>query len=947
MIAGVGASGSGKSSVVLAGLVSHLRRGVGEQAWDIVTLVPGDRPLRALAAALVPVLEPEMTESERLVEIGELAGYFAEKRLALRDVVNRILEKQPDTNNLLLVVDQWEELYTLVHNDQVRQRFLDELLEATEGGMLTVVLTLRGDFFGRVLSHRGLADRLQDAVINLGPMTREELERAIEAPAQKVGLEFEPGLVGRILDDVEKEPGSLPLLEFVLTGLWERRRVGTLFHEAYEDIGEVRGAMARRADEVFGKLSSADQKIVRRVLIQLVRPGEGTDDTRRRATLAEVGDAARPLVRQLADARLTVTSRDEATGEQTVEVAHEALIQNWGRLRSWLDEDREFLLWRQRLRSALEQWEHADHDADALLRGVQLAEAESQYRERVHELTAGERRIIEESLDSRRRQQRSQRRRIAITKLVAAVMAILAIGTSLAWFYAYVSELEAEESAEEAKQQTKRAEAEAERAKELQRAAFARQLAIQAVSQPDNRQERGLLLAVESVRRYPTFEGDQALRRGLASLNHPGVILKHENLVHSVVYSPDGRLLATASDDRTAAVWEATTGEQIALVRHEHEVWSVAFDPNGRYIATASKDKTARIWDVNTGEAVTPWMNHEGLVWSVVFSPNGKYMATASWDNNARVWDANTGELIATIKHGDRVRCVVFSPDSKYLATASHDNTAGIWDATAGEAVTSMKHDDFVRCIAFSPDGKYVATGGRDDTARVYDWKTGARINRRSMNHMGNVDWIAFSPDSRYIATASDDSTARVWHAATGAQIACITHEAAVYFVAFSPDGRYVATAGWDNNAGVLNVATGEQVACISHENFVLSVAFSPDGKYLATASKDNTARMSLLRPEDLIAEASSRLGRNLDYREWQRFFPDEAYRKTCPDLDAHRSFLEAGRNLAKAGDQEGALAIFRRAKELEPDGDFDPNEEARRWAPRSDDQMGESHDAE
>jgi len=409
MISVVGASGSGKSSAVRAGLVPYARKGIGDEVWDVATLVPGDRPLRALATAFVPFLEPnmmeEMTERERLKEIGKWAGDFEEGSVSLRDVVARALDKQRGTDHLLLVVDQWEELYTLVNDDRIRSLFIDELLEGTSLANLTVVFTLRGDFYGHVLSHRALADRLQNAVMNLGPMNREELEHAIEAPAKKLGLTFEPGLVDRILDDVEEAPGSLPLLEFVLTGLWERRRAGTLLHEAYQDMGEVRGAMARRADEVFGKLSPGDQNLVRRILVHLVQPGEGTEDTRRRATLSEVGESVRPVVRQLADARLTVTGRDEATGEETVEVAHEALIHNWTRLRNWLDEDREFLLWQQRLRAHFEEWKHTGCEKDTLLHGNPLIEAEHWVEERGDDLGPSEREFIEKSVALREQEQ--------------------------------------------------------------------------------------------------------------------------------------------------------------------------------------------------------------------------------------------------------------------------------------------------------------------------------------------------------------------------------------------------------------------------------------------------------------------------------------------------------------------------------------------------------------
>jgi hypothetical protein len=214
-----------------------------------------------------------MGEIDRLVEVARLADYLAEGRIAFRDVVDRALQRQPGTNCLLLVVDQWEELYTLGRHEQARRRFLEEVLETTAVAPFSVVLTLRGDFFGHVLSYRPLADRLQDAIVNLGPMTREELRLSVEAPGEKVGLMFEPWLVNRILDDVGEEPGNLPLLEFVLTELWEKRRGDQLLHEAYEAIGGVQGAMASRADETLARLSTLEQEAARQVFIHLVRPG--------------------------------------------------------------------------------------------------------------------------------------------------------------------------------------------------------------------------------------------------------------------------------------------------------------------------------------------------------------------------------------------------------------------------------------------------------------------------------------------------------------------------------------------------------------------------------------------------------------------------------------------------------------------------------------------------
>src|SRR6202048_4060887 len=284
-VAVVGASGSGKSSVVRAGLVPRLRSD-RRTAWETVILVPTDQPLKALARAIVPLLVPTMGEVDRLAEATKLAEHFRSGTISLYDIVERILEKQSGTDRVLIVVDQFEELYTLTSDEEARRRFLDEFLAASSraGSKANVALTLNGDFVGRALAYRPLSDRLQDAQINLGPMTREELECAICKPAQKIQLEFEPGLVRRILKDVGDQPGNLPLLEFVLKELWDKRHGRVLLNESYDKMGGLQGAVATKADELLRGLSSAEQKILQRVFLRIVRPStESSLDTRRRA----------------------------------------------------------------------------------------------------------------------------------------------------------------------------------------------------------------------------------------------------------------------------------------------------------------------------------------------------------------------------------------------------------------------------------------------------------------------------------------------------------------------------------------------------------------------------------------------------------------------------------------------------------------------------------------
>jgi len=454
-VAVVGASGSGKSSVVRAGLVPRLRSD-RNTAWETVILVPTDQPLKALARAFLPLLDPTMGEVDRLAESTKLAEHFRSGTISLYDIVERILEKQSGTNRVLILVDQFEELYTLTSDEEVRRRFLDEFLATTSRAesKVNVALTLRGDFVGKALAYRPLSDRLQDAQINLGPMTREELERAIREPAKKIELEFEAGLVRRILNDVGDEPGNLPLLEFALEELWENRRARLLLNETYDGMGELKGALAKKAGDFFKSLSPGDQKVLQRVFLRIVRPSESGEDTRRRAAFTELPPEGAELVLKLADQRLLVTNQTQSGREQTVEVAHEALISNWSTLRAWVNEDREFLLWRDRLGPLVAEWERAQESNEAWLRGPLLIEAQKWFDQRSQDLSDQERRFISASREERERlaqeeKERQEREIEAARKLADA-------------------EKERAEQAEKARQMEAERAAEAERVQRLE-----------------------------------------------------------------------------------------------------------------------------------------------------------------------------------------------------------------------------------------------------------------------------------------------------------------------------------------------------------------------------------------------------------------------------------------------------------------------------------------------
>ena len=526
LVAVVGPSGSGKSSVVFAGLIPQLRK---EGNWLIEIFRPGKEPFLPLAFALVRQLEPEAGETQQLREAVGLAGDMQQGRITLQQVVSRILERNSG-KRLLLVADQFEELYTLCQVKEEQERFANELLTAIAQENITLVLTLRADFYGYVLSYRPLRDALQEYTPQLlSSMKREELQAAIELPAQKLEVQLEPQLTQRILDDVGQEPGNLPLLEFALTRLWEKQINRELTHQAYEEIGGVKKAIANHAEQVYQQLNETEKKQAQRIFVQLVRLGEGTEDTRRFATRAKVGENNWNLVSYLAGypARLVVTGRQEP--EDTVEVVHEALIREWGTLREWINADRDFLTWQERLKVALGEWKNNNHDSGALLRGVPLNVAAEWLRKRAGEMAQEERDFIQVSV------RKEKRRRQFTTFGVSGafiVVSSLAIFANWQWW-------------------------------QLQRVQLGQSDALSQYSNELFKKNQKLDALIASLRgsipikrtkAQPSMQVLTALRQAVYGVKEHR-LEGHREWVYSVVFSPDGLTLASASADETIILW--------------------------------------------------------------------------------------------------------------------------------------------------------------------------------------------------------------------------------------------------------------------------------------------------------------------------------------------------------------------------------------------------------
>jgi hypothetical protein len=456
------------------------------------------------------------------------------------------------------------------------------------------VLTLRADFFGHASSYRPFADALQDSDLILGPMNRKELQDAIEKPAHLLGVRIEEGLSERLLEAVGDEPGNLPLLEFALTQLWSRRRYRMLTHAAYDEIGGVKQALAVHAEEAFRKLDPQEEQRVRRIFTQLVQPSQATEDTRRIATESELGPENWGLVARLADERLVVTGRDEASQEETAEIVHEALIREWDRLRQWTNEEREFRQWQERLRAAMRQWEVIKRDSGALLRGGLLAEAERWLGYRGEELAEAERDYILTSIGMQEqeriaREQMREQERIARERMRRRIISGLGIGLGLAlilaalagwqWLAAAEQKREADSQRQEAEEQRRvalaqkqeaekqqrEAELQRQRAETQSRIALSRQLAAQTISlSSQGLLDRALLLSQEALRVSETTEARGAL---LAALQYsPGLttfLRGHDGPVWSVAFSPDGKMLATGDSEGRVILWDPQSHQPI------------------------------------------------------------------------------------------------------------------------------------------------------------------------------------------------------------------------------------------------------------------------------------------------------------------------------------------------------------------------------------------------
>ncbi len=882
----LGASGSGKSSLVKAGLIPALNGN-----WQVLKpMRPGESPLKALNKILT---QSESSGSSIISRTPEEQIKMLSGKISHR--INRDSESK-----LLLVIDQTEELLTLCRHEREREEFLNLLagLLAKYQQQLRIVLTLRSDFEPQLrdaIEERHWQKAWQDGRFIVTPMNREELQQAIEEPAAQRTLFFEsPKLVNNLIDEVIQMPGALPLLSFTLSELYlkylkaeenQERDDRTITEEDYKDTGGVTRSLTQTADKTYIKLvkeEKVDESTIRNVMLRMVAISGG-ELARRRVPTSELvypepkNEQATKVIDRFVEARLLVKGLD-TEGHEYVEPVHDALVTGWQKLLAWKQEEEENLLLQRRLTSAAEEWESvkskeqpsgfqakAEPVINWLDRGLYTVEnlfnkipaqiarlwrRSQNQQERSREkpvqflwfanpyldvldqqlksddnwLNQVEAEFVQQSVLQKRRNT-SWGWRIAIAVI---------LGLSGLTLFALNRQREAEIGQIQALIESSQANSNANQGLEAQIASLRaskilKKSLLQAILPHAGLKNQVLGKLSE------TIYGGQELNR-----------LDNQGLGGITVFSPDGKLLATT--DKVGGIvhlWNTSGKHLRELKGHDGWINSVAFSPDSKLLATGGNDGTARLWDISSGKELHPLQRHTQRVKSVAFSPDGKLLATSSDDGTARLWDISSGKWTGLEGHVDRVNSVAFSPDGKLLATGGNDGTARLWDISSGKWTgkwIGLEHTGRVTSVVFSPDGKLLASSGNDGTVSLWDITSNQFVVLNE--HKDWVNRVVFSPDGKFFVTSSDDGNIGLWDTSGQKIDFQDSKNGKIYSIAFSPNGKFLASGGQDGTVRLWETSSGQFAVLKGHNGPVYSLAFSPDSKLLATSGDDRTVRL-------------------------------------------------------------------------------------------------------
>ena len=865
----VGPSGSGKSSLVRAGLIPALWRGQlpGSERWFVVDMIPSTRPLDQLEVALTRIAANQA---------GNLREQLARDANGLLRSVDLILPR--DTSELVLIVDQFEELFTLVDDESRRAHLLALLHSAVTDprSRIRVVITLRADYYDRPLHYPDFGELVRSRMETLLPLSAQGLEQAIVGPAKRVGVTFEPGLVAQIVSEMHYQAGALPMLQYALTELFDRREGRLLTQAAYTAIGGAVGALANRAEELFYSQDAPGREMICQMFLRLVTLGEQAGNSRRRVPRSELlslggdRDLMEEIIDTFADYRLLSLDHEADTRRPIVELAHEALLDDWERLRIWLEDSRNDIRQQRLLAAAAQEWLQAEEDPSYLLRGTRLEQFESWAATTTLALTPREREFLNASSSQKKREDTleyerqeheltlaretaaSQRRaanRLRYLAVSLAMFLITAIGLSL---FAFSQRNDAFDA---------RATSDANIVLAGQRAAQAQELALvngaQAALAQDDIETALALAVVANGIAQPSAQAERVLSE---AAYRPGPVRYYEEAVSNslrVIFSPDGKTILAGGTDNVAIVWDAVSGLFLhRLEGHMDWVVDVGISPDGSIGFTFGRDRLIILWNLQTGQEIRRFgsdliLGPEAL--AATFSPDGHYILSNNGglplghpgeEANLILWEVATGEPVRTFRgHTGWVGGLAVSPDGRLALSGAFMGEMILWDMETATIIRrfSENSDDWRNVpsdVAFAPDGRTAYAKGMDGVLVVWDLETFS-VRHRLGDPFGNENWawtqLAVSPDGRLLCTQiAETAELGVWDAQSGTEMTRLPTLA--FAVTFSPDSRFLLA---DDSAGMRlwDVTNGAEMRRFETNFPVFGIALSPDGTQLFAAT--------------------------------------------------------------------------------------------------------------
>ncbi|MGI9334011.1 MAG: protein kinase domain-containing protein [Gammaproteobacteria bacterium] len=833
-----GPSGSGKSSLVRAGLIPALRAGAlpGSENWQVTLFTPGRDPIGELYYQ-VAKNTPSGAASMSLDD------------LVSHPTLARHLRSDADAEQPLVVcVDQFEELFTLAPPTQ-RRPFVEAISAMTDpaDSNVRVVITVRADFYAACAQLPWLAERITDNQVLVGPMTGPELRRAITEPARRLGLVLEAGLVDAVIDETGEEAGSLPLVAHAMVEVWMRRKGHTLTLEGFRAAGGVAGAISQTADDTFEqRFQATERDATRRLFLRLVTPGEGTPDMRRAVSRSEIDNDPDPQVMQRVVQSLT-EARLLTVDDTSVQIAHEALLRTWPRLRDWIEGSRDDLRMRQRISRAAGEWDTQGRDPDLLYRGTPLLSATEWSQEHPDQLDELERSFLDAAEQTRKKAQaatadRERRTRRARSVAIAA-LAVLAIGTTAASVLAVFESREAQRN----KERAERATAEAH-------IRFAGALGAVAHGLAKSDPLLAVYLAAEAVARAqtapPGYDARSAMVSARRTLSQSGPFLLGSPIAAgdalAIALSPDGSLIASAQREGIIELIDATTRRRVGpgLRGHEGGVRDVAFGPQGEWLVSGGTDGTVRVWPVADGMGGESRVVGEtgDVVMGVAFAPDGKIVSSANGDGTVQLWNADTGGAIGAPLTDLALgfKTVQFSPDGSGIVAGYNDGSMYGWSLPSGQPLFEpivQAHTSNPSSLVFDRDAKRFASSATNGTAMLFDYPRGQIVGPVFQNddHIGAV---VFAADGRSLIGAKADGALELWNLEQQRSIGTTpsAHSRPIVEVQLSGNGKLLATLGDDQLIRTWTLDTSYPAATVHRVtgNAAKGVAFSVDGRYLA-----------------------------------------------------------------------------------------------------------------